>query len=301
MKRFLTLAVVALLSIVSVLSFTSPAVAQDKDSKGPPSGFSVDQGDHKIPRGSTIRHLKGGMTEVQGPDNSLVLRTKDSDSSMVHTPSGTVRSTHIFNLPSGSEIENKGNETDVYQDGAVMLKIIDADQITVPQYSGWIEQSCNWSVPNLDYFGANWAVPSNPPSPGADTVDFLFSAIEPNNGSQIMQPVLEWNQSGSQGWTLRSWYGPVNGNYYCSTPVATKAGNSISGVLSYSRSGWNIVTRNVTTNKSTSIITKSLGTSNLAVFCALEGYNINGNKDVPGDTTFNDMSFKYNNRNLNMT
>jgi hypothetical protein len=301
MKKYFTFATVVLLALVLWLSLAIPALAHDNGPNALTAGFSVDQGDHKVPRGSVIHHLANGATEVLSPDGSLVTRAKDSESNLVYTPSGLVRASHVFNVPSGSDIERNGNETDVYNNGAVIFKVIDTEIMTAPQYSGWIEQANNWSVSNLDYFGANWLVTSNPPQPGASVVDFLFNAIEPNNGSEIIQPVLEWNQAGSHGWTLRSWYGPVNGNYYCSSPVTASAGNSLSGVLSHSWSGWSIVTRDVSTNKSTSISTRSIATSRLATFCALEGYNVISDNDVPGTTTFNNMSLKYNNRNVTVT
>jgi hypothetical protein len=243
MKRYFVFVMVVLLTLVLVLSFAIPATAEDSGSKKLTAGFSVDQGDHTVPRGSVIHDFGNGTTEVLSPDGSLVARAKDSESSLVHTPSGLASATHVFNVPSGSDIERDGNETDVFDNGALIFKVIDSGIMTAPQYSGWIEQANNWSVRNLDYFGANWVVPSNPPGPGASVVDFLFNAIEPNNGSEIIQPVLEWNQAGSNGWTLRSWYGPVNGNYYCSSPVKASVGNSLSGVLSHSRTGWSIVTR----------------------------------------------------------
>jgi hypothetical protein len=301
MKRFFTFGAVALLAIMLALSFAIPAMAQDNGSKGPTGGFSVDQGDHKVPRGSIIHHLGNGTTEVHGPDGSLVMRVKDSEVTLVQTPSGLVSATHVFNVPSGSDIERHGNETDIYENGNVILRVIDTNTMTAPQYNGWIESAYNWSAGSLDYFGANWVVPTSPPNLSTGAVDFLFNAIEPNNGSEIIQPVLEWNQAGSHGWTLRSWYGPVNGNYYASYPVTARVGNSLSGVLSHSISVWSIVTRDVSTNQSTSIRTRSVGTNNLAVFCALEGYNVTANNDVPGDTTFNNMSFKYSGRNVNMT
>ncbi|MGZ6222633.1 MAG: hypothetical protein ACXWMW_07785 [Syntrophales bacterium] len=302
MNKLVVLAGVVLLALILVFSFSSSIVADDHSPQAPVVGFSVDQGDQKIPRGSVIHHLGNGTTEVRGPNGSLVAIAKASESNLVSTPSGLVAATHVFNVPSGSDIERNGNETDVYDNGGLVFKVIGTERMTAPQYSGWIEQANNWSVDNLDYFGATWVVPSSPPNSRTSAVDFLFNAIEPNTGSAIIQPVLEWNQAGSHGWTLRSWYGPdANGNYYCSSPVVARAGNSLSGVLSHSASGWSIVTRDVSTNQSTTITTGSIGTSSLAVFCALEGYSVSSNRDVPGTTTFNNMSFKSNNVNLTMT
>ena len=237
MKKLLMLNVVFLLLIGLILSLAGPVVAQDNEPTKVAGSFSIDQSGpgQKIPRGSIVRHLENGITEVYKRDNSLMMRSLDLEAAMVATPSGLARATHVYVVPSGSEINTRGNTTDVYENNTLILRVIDSGVLAVPQFSGWIEQANNWSVSNLDYFGANWVVPSRPPGPGTDVVDFLFNAIEPQTGSAIIQPVLEWNQAGSGGWTLRSWYGPVNGNYYCSSPVAASSGNSISGVMSYSR------------------------------------------------------------------
>jgi hypothetical protein len=278
-------------------------MARDNKSTVVTDGFSVDQSapGHKIPRGAIIRQLKNGITEVYESDNSLLLRALDSEAAMIPTPSGLAKATHVYIVPSGSDIDRRGNITDVYENGTLILRVFDVGALTVPQYSGWIEQANNWSVSNLDYFGANWVVPSNPPNPGTNVVDFLFNAIEPQSGNAIIQPVLEWNQAGSHGWTCRSWYGPVNGNYYCSAPIKASTGNTISGTMSYSPwLGWQITCRNNSTYQSTSIRTRAIGTNKLAVFSALEGYNVAGNNDVPGNTTFNNMSFKYNQKGVNI-
>jgi hypothetical protein len=186
----------------------------------------------------------------------------------------------------------------------MILMVVDAhkEKQTFPIYTGWIEDSNDWSVDNLDLFGGTWVVPSNPPNPEANVVDFLFNAIENQSGNKILQPVLEWNQAGSGRWTCRAWSGSSSG-YYCSSPINANAGNSIAGAMNYEGGyyGWLITCSNHTTHQSTWITTTILGTSSLAVFCALEGYNIDENDDVPGDTTFDNMAFDYNGNGVDIT
>jgi hypothetical protein len=304
MKKLLAVGIVILLGLGLMLSFSGIIVAQDDEYTVITDGFSVDQSGpgHNIPRGAVIHQLKNGITEVYNRDNSLILKASDSEAEMIPTPSGLARATYVYTVPSGCDIESRGNVTDVYQNGSLILRVINAGALTFPQYSGWIEQANNWSVKYLDYFGANWVVPSSPPNQGTSAVDFLFNAIEPQSGTAIIQPVLEWNQAGSHGWTLRSWYGPVGVSYFASAPINASTGNSISGTMSYDRKrGWQITTRNNSTFSSTSIRTKLIGNKNLAVFCALEGYYVTGDSDVPGTTTFDNMNFKYNNQSVNIT
>jgi hypothetical protein len=303
MKRILVAGMFLLLMLGLVLSLAGPAIAQENGNSGITGGFSIDQfaPGHKIPRGAIVRQFKNGSTRVYNPDNSLILNASDSASATVPTPVALARATHVFIVPSGSTIETHGNKTEVYENDSLILSVYIDGTLAVPQFSGWVEQANNWSVSNLDNFSANWTVPSNPPGQSTDAVDFLFNAIEPQAGNAIIQPVLEWNQAGTHGWTLRSWYGPVNGNYYCSAPVNASSGNKISGTMSYtSVLGWNITTRNVTTYRSTSIRTNAVKSNNLAVFVALEGYNIDGNIEVPGTSTFNNMVFSYKRKNINI-
>jgi len=108
--------------------------------------------------------------------------------------------------------------------------------------------------------------------------------------------VLEWNNRGVEEWTGSAWYG-IGDDYYSSTPIDADAGNTIYGTMyslwpnSATPITWTTVFKNNTTGQSTSINTQ-LPTTNLAVFCALEGYELDDDDDVPGDTTFHHMSFK---------
>jgi hypothetical protein len=305
MKKLWSFWMVTFLSLVGLLLSLSGSVvvAQDNESTKVANGFTLDQSapGFKIPRGSIIRHLENGITEVYKFDSSLIMSTRDSEAAMVATPSGLVRATHVYGLPSGSEIDNKGDTTDVYENDTLILRVVDSGALAIPSYNGWIESAYNWAAGNLDNFSANWVVPSNPPSPGANVVDFLFPAIEPQSGRAIIQPVLGWNQVGRAGWTGSSWYGTGN-SYYYSTPISTNSGNSISGVMAFNaKLGWQITFTNSTNSQSTSLKTKITNNKNLAVFTALEGYNIASISDVPGDTTFSGMSFKYKNNYVNMT
>ncbi len=305
MKNVLRLGIIGLLGLSSVLSYV-PAMAGEGRYEVVRASFNIDRSNtgHDIPEGSTIRHLNTGVTEIYARDGSLVLRARDTDAELVATPGGLRRATFVYNVPSGSHITEAGNATVVSFEGAVILRVIDArtGDITVPAFTGWIEQSNDWTVDYLDHFGGTWVVPSDPPDPGNDVVDFLFTAIENQAGNKILQPVLEWNQSGSGRWTGRAWYGS-SGGYYASSPINASAGNSITGVMDNygGASGWLISFQNTSTSQSTSITTTILGTSTLAVFTALEGYNIDGNSDVPGDTTFDNMDFEYNANNIDIT
>ena len=308
MKR-ISLAIGLVLVLIAILIPSVPVLA----GSGPADGsmkenFTVDRSTpgHKVLEGSVIHHRQGGITEVYGPDNSLQLTVSDSDAAMLSTPSGLAAASHIFAVPSGSDIESSGNTTDVYKNGNRILRIVDdaalpARQLNA-QFSGWMESAYDWSPNsrgsssdiNLNNFTANWTVPALAPLT-SNVVDYLFNAIENYRGSEIIQPVLGWNQAGTgayPGWTVASWYGPYFGNYFFSKPVAAKAGDSIVGTMAYSRSRWIITIADQATG-STSLSTGIIGTTSLAVFCTLEVYNVNRPADVPADTIFSSGSFAY--------
>lgn len=306
MNRLLKLTIITLLLITPILSISLPVMGNEDEYHAVTSAFNVDQSsaNNNVTPGSTIIHLDKGITEVYGPDNSLTLRIRDDEAPMINTPSGPMKATYVYELPSGAHITGDEKLTKVYFGRDIILTVIDGRKngLIPPDFTGWLEQTNDWSVDDLDFFDAEWNVPSDPPDPEDDAVNFLFNAIENQAGNKILQPVLEWNQSGSGRWTGRAWYGS-SGGYYCSSPVNASEGDSISGTMWYYNAywGWVIQFFNNTTSQSTSITSNILGTSDLAVFCTLEVYNVGSDDDVPGDTTFDDMVFKYDNSSVDIT
>lgn len=273
---------------------------------------------YHIPRGSIIYHSVEGITTVYTPNGECILKAKDSDAAMIATPHGTlVPATHIIQSPAGSSASYKPFEfytedrgqistriaTKIYApDGTLILSLIsenkkvEKEEPGFPTYDGWIEDANDWSVDWLYSFVAYWDTPSVPPSPESNTVDYLFNAIEPGAGGKIIQPVLEWNYGGSSGWTGAAWWGPdANENYHRSSPIQVSVGDRLRGALEWydSNEEWEISIYDSDKSAITSLWAPEnfIGTHNLAVFVTLEGYNINDDTDVPGDTDFHDMSF----------
>lgn len=201
--RITSIAFLALLLTGTLITISIVAVAQDQNNIG--THFSLEKSyGYYISPGSVIHYLNC-ITVVCGHDGNIILSINDSKVPKLPTPAGySLPVTHIIQVPSGSCIRTDGNVTKVYKDGRCILTVIH-DEI-VPAYSGWIEQANDWTVPNLDRFWAYWDVPKFPPAPNSNTVDFLFNAIEPDDGSMIIQPVLEWNWGGSGRWTAAAWY-----------------------------------------------------------------------------------------------
>jgi len=252
---------------------------------------------YSIPPGSVIDHSADGMTTVYAPNGTCILTAQDSKADMIGTPAGkSLPATHLHQVPSGSHICTIGDGvTKVYKNETCILTVVNRDQEgdAIPDVDGWIECSHDWSVDELWEFNAYWHVPSSPPSPESGTIDFLFNAIEPSTAGAIVQPVLEWNQAGSGRWTGSAWTGS-GGDYYHSDPIDASVGDRIKGILAWDDdyNSWFIDFYDMTTGEQTYIWSNDVGDTGLAVFTALEGYGVEDDTDVPGDTTFYDMSFR---------
>lgn len=281
-----------------------PVIAQDFTQIEKP--LSVDESDlvNKVPKGSVIYHRADGVTEVRSSNDELVLIANNDEAALVPTPNGLKRATHVVQIPSGSKIIEEGkNITKIYDGDDCILTVVEQGNdgksgYAIPDWDEWIEWSHDWSVDNIDWFRAYWEVPFDPPLPDNDAVDFLLNAITNQQGNKIIQPVLEWNQLGSNRWTGAAWYAGVT--TYRATPVNASEGNLIRGTMSYIGSSvWYIEFYNSSTSSSSSFYSGYSGFNeqddNLAIFCALEGENIDDNNDVPGDTGFYNMEFEYNN------
>jgi hypothetical protein len=257
---------------------------------------------YSIPSGSVIDHSADGVTTVYAPNGTCILTAQDSKADMIGTPAGkSLPATHLHQVPSGSRICTIGDGvTKVYKNETCILTVVNRDQEedTIPDFDGWIEYSKDQSVDELWEFNAYWHVPSSPPSPESGTVDFLFNGIEPSTGGAIVQPVLEWNQRGSDRWTGSAW-AVSGGDSYHSDPIDASVGDRIKGILAWDDdyNSWLIDFYDMTTGEQTYIWSGYVGDTDLKVVTTLEGYNVEDDTDVPGDTTFYDMSFRDSNFN----
>lgn len=280
--------------------------------------LSPEEGDdvYSIPPGSIIYHSADGITTVYTPDGKGILTAKDSEASMIPTTTGLKPATKIHQVPSGSFITDEedfvfyaqdekceltGDTTAVYApDGKCILTVIDAAPPVVPPqalqtydatYNGWVEQANDWTVSSLHKFYAYWHVPSSPPSPHSNVVDYLFNGIEPSTGGKIIQPVLGYFQNGNK-WEAHAEY--ANSDGFVSDPIACSVGDKLRGAMlwSTSESKWIVEVYNCDDGACTWIKTDKIGVDNLAVFVTYEAFNIANDNDAQGDATFYDMEFK---------
>ncbi len=286
-------------ALVSLSLFVLPGgTGIDRDQYEPLAApFSLDAGSggFVVPIGSTITHLQDGVTLVTDADGDVIFRTRDDLSAPVSTPNGPRKARHIYDIPSGSSIVADDGGAGVYRDRELVLKVVvgpEPENKSEEGYSAWIQHAYNLQVKNLDTFTATWTVPNDPPAAGDNTTSYLFNGIEVYYGLAIIQPVLEWDFNRSGGWTCAAWHAWSSGGFRAD-PVPASAGDTIHGNMVWNGSAWDIEIENATTGQSSRLFSAMFGTENLYVFCALEGYNIRGDCDIPGDTVFEDMLLSY--------
>ena len=89
-----------------------------------PFTVSDEQDGYRIPQGSVIYHLANGITEVYGPDGELILKAVDYEASLVPTPGGLRRATHVFHVPNGTHISGEGNVQEFHLEGTLILTVV---------------------------------------------------------------------------------------------------------------------------------------------------------------------------------
>lgn len=66
-------------------------------------------------------------------------------------------------------------------------------------YSNWVEDASYTESGGTNILSAQWTVPSAPTNASGQTI-FYFPGLQ--NGAYILQPVLEWGQSGRDYWDI---------------------------------------------------------------------------------------------------
>lgn len=305
-KRIQLSALLAALLLVSVVlvPVVSAQGADDKLSK--PLGLSGNN-TFNIPKGAKVVHTKVGVTEIYDQSNNLWKRFPQEKVDNVSTPYGPQKATKVYELPSGSSVQQASNgEVEVYDlSGEVILKVVDeVKPENIPAFSGWVEHAYTSTDNNINYFYAQWTVPTEPISSWIDDdVAYLFPSIQaPGSGSwsgryTIIQPVLEHNQDGlwpGNPKTGAAWIVDSSNNYYRSSPINVNVGDQIRGVMSWDGTKWWITFYDQTTGGNTYLTTNLQGTTGQELDTALEGYNLDTTSDLWGTTDFVNMAFQRN-------
>jgi hypothetical protein len=232
----------------------------------------------------------------------------------VQIPGELIRPDCVHDVPNGASIDLANSEhqgDDVILDGQVIAhyEACPEDPIDTrtlgsqnqrdpgPTGNGWVEAS-QWLVSlksgdNLDVIEGFWIVPSPPKTNGATI--FLFNGVEPANGSNIMQPVLQYGGSKAGGgnyWAIASWL--VGNNAYFSPLESVNPGDLLFGFTEQTgNSGgklhYLVKASDIATGAYSSLGVSSTGIQwNWAFAGVLEAYNVTSCSEYPtsGSTQF---------------
>lgn len=157
-----------------------------------------------------------------------------------------------------------------------------------PRPLGWIADAVYTAPRRSRSFGGSWVVPPLPAKNDGQTL-YLFTGIQPTFSGPLViaQPVLAYQQNQGEAWTLASWFCCDAGH---STPISASPGDRISGIIDYSPGQWKIVTMNLNTGKSTTLLVNTTEILN-QYYVTLETYGIQQCSDYPtGSTTFKNLT-----------
>jgi hypothetical protein len=103
-------------------------------------------------------------------------------------------------------------------------------------YAGWL----NTTGQPISSFSSAWTVPEPPATPSTQLI-YLFNGAEPADSSAVLQPVLQWGDSGPDDdgvnrtgpfWTVASWIAPApNGHTYHTPHVRVNPGDRLVGLM----------------------------------------------------------------------
>ncbi len=262
-----------------------------------------------IPLGSIVVHAADGITQVFDKNGNQLLSISDEKSGKLPTPAGVEKScTRLHQLPNDSRVYHRGDQTFVLDAaGELILTVIDKTpssgrNVAEPKMwtgNSWVESAEDRPNSEITEYTAYWTVPSSPPSGLAiNERIYLFNGIERTVGSTtyLLQPVLAYNGSTHQ-WEGQAWaaYSPNYQDSYYGPLFGTATGHTMRGRIYWSSSLnlWSITIYDHTTGQYSSLSTQCMQPgAGCRVGCVLEGWNIDDNTDVPGDTLFYDMVYK---------
>jgi len=261
----------------------------------------------KIPYGSIIYRSNDGITTVFETNGNQLFAADDAKSPKINTPDGLMPATHVFGLPSGSEIIAWGNITYIsYQNVLLAKEIEDTTPASVKpssaipglyddaHYIEGIDGTPRSST--IDDYITYWTVPTNPQQSYSGLYVYLWNGIQstgnvPNlNVPVLIQPVLQWNVQAGQ-WNMASWVVIGGTGYHSNNVGGVASGHVIAGQMSYNppTATWTILTRDTSQQglpTATYLVTNTLPDSNDQIEVYLEAYTPGVSSYMPGPTPF---------------
>ena len=179
-------------------------------------------------------------------------------------------------------------------------KTVEIQKLGDSEFSGVLERTED-HVNTLDEFTAYWDCPSAPPSPNPDVSVLLFNAVQDyTDWGRVMQPILCWSTENGF-WNAYSMWGPdePEGDFYPAGPAMyVDVGDKLKGEIKWDDTAgcWHVCLYNLDKGTTSCVDSDVVGdNAELDIFTVLEApapYHVSDFTDLPGDTTFYDMSLK---------
>lgn len=267
----------------------------------------AESGTYGIPSGSIVVHAADGTTQVFGQDGDQLLSISDERSEKIPTPAGVEKPcTRVHQLPNDSSVYYHGDKIFVLDHtGELILVVINenpsseqrAEALTRWTGNDWVESAEDNDVDYITESIAYWSVPTSPPSLESNEMIYLFNSITGVSDSKeyILQPVLRY-YGANQKWEGHAWACDTDGpDDFVGPLFDTAVGHTMKGRIYWSNNLqlWSITLYDLTTGQYSSVSMNRIAPqSNSKVAHVLEGYHLDDNTDVPGDTLFYDMEYK---------
>lgn len=232
---------------------------------------------------------------------NLTAATPAQFEEMVTTPAGKIPISRFHRIPKGGRLAHVGNEIHLIDaNNNVVFKAVVSVSVSKSrnvEESGWTTYA-HWThdgSPPIDTFRTTWTVPPSPTTDSGQTI-FLFNAIEPSGYPAIIQPVLQWGESGAGGgsyWSIASWYLVGEEKLgFASDLTEVSVGDSLEALIkltSYSGTTFNY--KSSFAGISDSLLTVTGVRELVRVTETLEAYAITQSSDYPtGSTSFTDIN-----------
>jgi hypothetical protein len=162
---------------------------------------------------------------------------------MVLTPGGYRHPSLVHHLPEGHKVRRRKRELQIVhrRTQRIVARYSFApeavpDPIIPGLGSGWAT-SVSWLNPTgtpISQFTTTWTVPPDPAAGDAGQVVYLFNGLQNPEGTNLMQPVLQWGATqlgGGPYWTISNWYIDDSGHAVHSHFLQVPSGDVLTGVI----------------------------------------------------------------------
>ena len=162
----------------------------------------------------------------------------------IRTPGGFRHKSYVHQLDPRQSVVKRSSSLCV-RDASRGVFEVRTPQAQVPNSAGegggWIAWA-DWLNPSasmITYFSTIWTVPAAPSTQSGQLI-YLFNALEDGQGSDILQPVLQWGVSGAGGgnyWAVASWYVDSSNHAFCTPAIQVNVGDHLTGLITLAVQG----------------------------------------------------------------